>query len=354
MVLAPVGVSTHYLWTRAADQYASEVGFSVRTEERAPAIEMLGGVAALSGVGSSDTDILHAYLTSQDLVRRMQLRLDLRRIWSRVPTHRDPVFALRADGSIEDLTRHWQRKVRVVHDPGTGLIDVRVLAFDPSDARRIAQAILDACSEKINGLSRAARRDAIRFTEEELTSAAVRLKEARAAITRFRNRTQIVDPSMDTQNQMGVLVTLQRQLAEALIEADLLQDTTRASDPRVTQAERRIAVIRNRIDSERRKLGLGEAAVSADAYASLVGRYEELTADREFAETAYTAARAAHDAALAEARRQSRYLVTHAQPTFAERAEYPERLKILSLLTGSCLFAWALLCLAYYSLRDRR
>ncbi len=353
IVVAPVCLSGYYFSTHAADQFASKVAFSVRTEEQSSAIELLGGITELSGSSSSDTDILFAYLSSQELVSRVDDLVDLRAVWSRVSTRQDPIFAFDPDGTIEDLQDHWNRKIAIVYDSGTGLIDLQVLAFDPLDARRVAQAVLDECAAMINSLSRIAQEDSIRFTRDELTNAVERLKTARRALTQFRNRTQIVDPSIDTQNQMGLLVTLQRQLADALIDSDLLQDTTRENDPRIVQAKRRIEVIRARISSERRNLGLGEEGESGDAFANLVGEYEGLIVDREFAETAYTAALAAHDSALAEVRKQSRYLAAHVKPTLAEKAQYPERAKIMALLALFCFFTWSIFCLVFYSLRDR-
>lgn len=355
MVILPGLVVGYYLHARAADQYASHLGFSVRTEEKSAAIELLGGITELSGSSSSDTDILFAYLTSQELVRKVDARVDLRAIWSRVGHDRDPVFAYDPAGTIEDLMDHWDRKVRIVYDNGSGMIDLRVLAFDPHDARRIAEALLEECSAMINGLSALARADAIGHARDELEAAERRLRAARQALTTFRNRTQIVDPSIDTQNQMGLLVTLQEQLAGSLIELDLLTETsTRADDPRIVQARLRVAVIEGRIAAERFKLGLGSGGQAGDAvFADLVGEYEGLIVDREFAESAYTAALATHDAAQAEAHRQSRYLAAHVRPTLAEQAEYPERRKILSLVLLFALFAWAIAALIYYSVRDR-
>lgn len=352
-VIAPLVLASHYLWTRAADQFASRVAFSVRTEQQSSAIELLGGITELSGSSSSDTDILFAFLSSQELVSRVDAQVDLRKIWARVSAEQDPVFAFDPAGTIEDLQAHWARKISVVYDSGTGLIDLEVLAFDPQDALRVAEAVLAECAAMINSLSRIAQEDSIRFTREELENAVERLKASRRALTQFRNRTQIVDPSIDTQNQMGLLVTLQEQLAEALINADLLVDTTRQNDPRITQANRRIEVIRGRIASERRNLGLGDEDENGEAFANLVGEYEGLIVDREFSETAYTAALAAHDAALAEVRKQSRYLAAHVKPTLAQKAEYPERAKIIVLLGAFCFFSWSVLCLVFYSLRDR-
>ncbi len=355
MVLLPMGISAGYLWTRAVDQYASYVGFSVRTEEIGSAIELLGGVTELSGSSSSDTDILYKFLQGQELVANIDAELDLREMWSRADPAVDPIFAYEAPGTIEDLVAHWERKVAIYYDSGSGLLDLRVLAFAPRDAQAIAEAIFDKSSAMINELSTLAREDAIRYARDELDQAVVRLREARVALNAFRNRTQIVDPTIDTQSQMGLLTNLEAQLADALIEVDLLRETTRSGDPRITQGELRVEVIERRIDEERRKMGLGGGSSDErSVFADLVGEYETLAVDLEFAQQSYVAALAAFDAARNEARRQSRYLAAHIRPTLAERAEYPERGFLLGLITLFSFLAWSITALVAYSLRDRR
>lgn len=353
MVVAPSLLTAYYLWTRAANQYISRVGFSVRTEQSNSAIDILGGITSLSGSSSSDTDILYEFLQSQELVGRIDRELDLRAIWSRVDPSEDPIFAYHAPGTIEDLVDHWQRAVRIYYDGGTGLIDVEVLAFDPQEARSIAQLVFEESSAMINQLSAIAREDAIGYARDELQQAEERLAAARIAIAQWRNDNQTVDPTADTAGQMGLVTNLQAQLAEALIELDLLRDTTsRENDPRVTQAERRIAVIQNRIDAERAVLGAnGSGRI---AFADLVGQYERLVVDQEFAQQAYTTALAAFDGARNEARRQSRYLAAHVRPTLAEASEYPNRPMQLAVLTLFAFMIWTVIVLVAYSLRDRR
>ncbi|WP_254655969.1 capsule biosynthesis protein [Sulfitobacter sp. 20_GPM-1509m] len=351
-VALPAGIVAAYLWTRAADQYASSVGFSVRKEEVGSAVEILGGITALSGSSSSDTDILYEFLQSQRLVADINDEIDLWAIWGKAPD--DPWFRLNPGGSIEDLMAYWERMVTITYDSGAGLIDVRALAFDPDDATAISEALFDRSSEMINNLSAIAREDAIRYAREELETAVERLKLAREAITRFRNANQMVDPSQDTQVQAGLLGTLQGQLAESLIDLDILRDTTRDNDPRLTQAQRRVEVIQDRIAAERQKMGLGGDAQVGEVFANLVSEYERLVVDREFAERTYISALAAFDASQAEARRKSRYLAAHVLPTRAETSRFPERGILLALTTLFLFLAWGILTLLGYALRDRK
>lgn len=353
MVVAPCVVSAYYLWARAEDQYISRVGFSVRTEEASSAIELLGGITNLSGSSSSDTDILYEFLQSQELVERIDDELDLRAIWSRVDPSDDPVFAYHAPGTIEDLIDHWQRQVRIYYDSASGLIDLEVVTYDPRDSRAIAQLIFEESSAMINQLSAIAREDAISYARDELEQAEERLAAARIALAEWRNENQTVDPTADTAGQMGLVTNLQAQLAEALIELDILRDTTtRENDPRITQAERRIAVIEDRIEAERAVLGAN--GTGRTAFADLVGEFERLVVDLEFAEQAYTTALAAFDGARNEARRQSRYLAAHVRPTLAEASQYPDRPMMLSMIVLFAFLTWTVIVLVAYSLRDRR
>ena len=351
-VILPTVVSAWYLWARAADQYASYLGFSVRSETSPIASsEMLGGLSSLAGLTSdsgTDSDILYKFIQSRDLLARVDQKLDLREIWSKAPN--DPVFSYPGGESLEELLDEWERKIRVYYDDG--MLDLRILAFDPQDARAIAQAIYDESTLLINELNDVAREDSLRYARTDLDNALERLKAARQAVTTFRNRHQLVDPTADVQSQMGVVTSLQQQLAESLVQIGLLQANAQPTDPRIEQTQLRIDVIREQIGAERQKFGSETA--TGEALSDVVGHYESLAVDREFAESTYTAALAAYDTARTEASRQSRYLAAYVKPTLAQDAEYPERVKLLLILSGFLLVLWIIAVLVFYSLRDRR
>lgn len=352
-VILPSFFTGGYLWTRAVDQYTSSVGFTVRREDAPSAVELLGGLGAFSGSSSSDSDILFEFIQSQELVERVDETLDLHSLYSRHYTT-DPVFSLAPDSTIEDLVDYWQRMVLISYAPGTGLIELKVLAFTPEEARTIAREIFRESSEMINMLSAIAREDATRYAREELDAAVTQLKQARQALTAFRSRTQIVDPSADIQMQMGLLNTLQQQLGKELIDYDLLLTSVQQGDPRLQKSQQRIAALRARIDAERDKFGSGGETTSGEDYATLVAEFERLMVDREFTEKKYTGALSNYDAALAQAQRQSRYLAAYLHPTLAESAEYPRRPLLMGLTVLFLLIGWSTAALIYYSLRDRR
>jgi len=270
-VVLPFAATACYLYGVAADQYASTVGFSVRKEELNSPVELFGGIADFASSGSSDSDILYEFIQSQEMVAALEARLSLSKTWARAD---DPVFAYETGGTVEDLVDHWQRKVRVTYDSSSELIEVRALAFTAADAQAIAAGVFEESARLVDELSTIAQQDTIAFARDEVERAIERLKLAREAMTAFRSRTQIVDPSADLQGQMGLLSMLEQQLAEALISADLLRESTRGDDPRITQADLRIEKIEARIAAERQNLGRGGG--EGEDYATLLAEFERL------------------------------------------------------------------------------
>lgn len=353
LVLLPLALAAGYLWLVAEDRYGSVTGFTVRQEEGQRSSELVSGLAQFTGGSTSpDSDVLYEFIRSQNMVRRIDEKLDLRGHYSAF-WDSDPVFALWPEASVEDLLWYWGRIVRISYDQSTGLTQFEVTAYDADMARNIGEAIVAESQDLVNALNEAARRDAIRYADRELAQSMERLREAREALIRFRTRTQIVDLDSDIQGRMGVMNSLQQDLAKELVEFDELVNTARSDDPRLSQIRRRIEVIRARIAEERSSFATMEVTGTGEDYPTLISEFEGLTVEREFAEEMYVAALASRNAAQEDAIRQSRYLATYISPTLAEEAEYPKRFALFGLAALFLVLSWAILVLVYYSIRDR-
>ncbi len=350
LVVIPVVVSAVYLFAVAADQYHSDVAFSTRSEEQASAAAgLLGALTQISTGTASDADILYEFIASQRMIEAVDVRVGLRAIY-RKPKG-DPVFTLPAEAPIEDLIRYWKRMVHVSFDQHSGILRVRAEAFAPEDARAVAAAILAESGRLVNDLSEQARQDAIRYAALDLAEAEENLRAERKKLSDFRGEYRIVDPEADVAGQMGLLGALQTELAQALVERDTLLSYADKDDQRVVQAGRRIDAITARIGAERTNLGIGGIDV---AITDVLGRYEELRTDLEFASAAYTQALSNLALARAEARRQARYLAVHIAPTLAEEALYPRRGLSVLLIAGFLFMAWGVAMIFYYNVRDSR
>lgn len=353
LVVAPIALVATYLFTRAADQYVSDLAFSVRSEEQSSAFDLIGGLANLGRSGTSDTDVLFDYIRSGTIVREANADLDLAAIWSK--PQNDPYFAFSGDTAIENLADHWTKMVKVFYDNSSNIIEVKAHAFDPKDAQALNREILDKSSQLINQLSSIAREDSTRYARADLEQAIESLKAARSAIARFRSENLILDPNAEAESRLGVVTKLQQELADSLIDNDLLLQATKADDPRVRQVQTRIDVIRRRIEAERLSMvGGATASTTEKSYSQILDEFEGLWVEKEFAEQAYVTALASFNMAIADAGRKTRYVAAHIPPTLPERSSQPHRFGVLAIFSFFDVLAWAIAVLVFYAIRDRR
>lgn len=350
----PVLLVSLYLMLFAQPQYVSEVGFTIRKGENSTATDLMGGLSGVLGSSTqNDADLLFEYVQSQEIVQQIAKQFDLNAHYAQ-NWPLDPVFSIWPDASIEDLHWYWNRVARVTYDQASGLMLMKIRANAPETAQTLAGLVVAQSEDMINSLNETARRDAMRYSEADLEEALERLRSAREKLSHFRAHTQIVDPQADIQGRMGVLNVLQQQLAETLVEYDLLViQGDGNSDPRLGQLQRRVEVIRNRIAEERRMFAQQNVTVDETDYPSLIARYESLLVDQSFAEANYQAALTAVGAARSNADRQALYLATFIQPSLAQSAQHPKTLLLIFLTAAFATLAWSIMALIYYSLRDR-
>lgn len=312
-------------------------------------LDALLGMGQVSTGRSTDSEILYEFLSSQQVVEQILEKVDLRKIFSN--TKDDWIYSIPKDASIEKLLNHWKWRVKVSHDKASGILHVTTLTFSPEDSKRINEAILEESQLLVDKLSRVARDDTTRYAQEELLQSAERLRVARKNFAEFRARNKIIDPVIEIQNRGGALGELEKQLVEAMVNLQLITSSTPSdNDPRIKQAQRRVDAVREQLERERSAVGGGED----DGFIKVVGEYEALLLEREFAEKAYIAASAALDSARIEADRRSKYLAVHIGPTLAKTSLYPQRGTILLISIAGLVLVWIITVMSIYALRDRR
>ena len=354
-VLLPTALITGYLYTLAADQYASRVAFSIRGNEQTGPVSFLGALSQTITVGGTDAEIVYAFVRSQQMVEAAAAVLQLETIYN-VP-ERDLVFRLGENQPIEDLVRYWNRMNSVSFDGTTGIVNFEARAFDPRSAQAIAGFVLDESTRIVNEMSLQAREDAVSVAREVLHQAEDRLRNVRLEIRAFRDLEQELDPTENARAALGLMATLRQQLADAQIELDSYLALVGPQGPRTSALRQRIESLESRIAEERRRLGTGAEGDRNDAtrlFADLMSEYEELTVELEFAENAYTSALASFEQAQVEARRQIRFLSPHIRPTLSVEAQYPQRALLALAAFVILTVTWAVLVLIAYNVRDRR
>jgi len=354
-VIAPLVLAVIYYNEYAADRYAVEMKFAVKSPIVGGPSDFVGLMTGMSTSSSTTTDsyIVVDFIESQDMVTQLEQVLNLREIYSKPETD----ILMRADPTEpkEDFADYMQRMIDVYYDTSSQIITVEVQAFTAEDAKRVAEEVLRLSGELVNDISERARLDTVRTAEEAVKRAENQLRDQRRKIAAFREQEQDIDPTRSVEAQQVLLGRLMGDLTDAETRMSTLRQFLSEDAPSVRFLQSQIDSLKIQVDGQRAKLGVGTGTkdpADKDTLTTRIGLYEELSVDLEFLQNVYVSSLASLEAARMEADRQQRYLAAFVLPKLAEKAIYPERELNIFIVFVFALMAWGLSVMLIYVVRE--
>jgi len=342
MVCVPGAIVVGYYAFFASDQYRVEVQFTVAGGEPI----MADGLTAITGIPSitiiQDVQIVTNFLQSRAALEKIQAKVDIRSKYSGDDV--DWFARFNAKKPIEKFLRYWQSMISVgIKMPG-GIVDFRVRAFSPEDARAIAQAAIEVSEELVNDLNLRQNNDAMRNAEQDVERASKRLMQARIALEEARNSAGILDVSatIDSLNTLinelrsGVLKMQQEYQTQLRVVSDAAPQM-RNLRSRIETTNAQIAELEARLTSTRRSAG------ADNTLALSMTRFAVLDLERQIAERLYAGAVSTMEVARLTAERKRMYLNTFVQPSLPQEAQYPRRILFSTAILAGLLALWGLL-----------
>ena len=354
--LVPIFVGAVYFGAFASDRYTSHAGFAVRGVGGGSAggLDGIGAITGLASTGTttSDSYIILKYISSRDLLERLQAEVDLKLIYSAESI--DPLSRLRPDASIETLTAYWERRVHTSFDATSGIVNFEVQAFSAEDAFKIATLVLQYTDELVNQLSESARRDSVRFAETEVARAEERLRQALQEIRSFRAQEQSINPVASAQLDIELTGELEGQLIDLRARLASIRDSLDENAPPIVSLRRQIEAVEAQLAERAAGIGFSTNAASEPrlAMTDQLAIFETLEVEKTFAQEAYQSALTSLEQARAEADRQQRYLAVFSQPALPQEPTYPMRLQSIGVLVVVVLCIWGIATLIIYAVRD--
>jgi capsular polysaccharide transport system permease protein len=358
-VILPTALAGVYYYVFAADQYVAQFKFAVMEADpvlpgippamttTSPSAQMggsAGGMAMMTGgmstMGASSAVmqnyVVTDYLLSRQVVDELQKRINIRALYDN-PLAQDDLWA-RFDKQLpmERFVRYWNRMVSATYDPMTGLADVTVRAFSPQDALLIASNMVALSEDLVNTIAKRPQLDSVRFAEGEVKRAEERLQRARDAMTEYRLQEGVIDPSGVLSTNIALVQSLRGVLIQQQSNLNTLLSQQQSPNSPMVQG------LRAQVASTKEQLQKMEQEISKDregnrVLTELVGKYERIDLERQYAQGALVAAQQALDQARANAAAQHLYLTPYVRPALPSSAIYPKRAQSV-LLAGLAFF----------------
>lgn len=358
-VLLPMLVASIYFYFIASNQYMAEFKFTVKdassstttTSSTGAATTSLSSLVGGSTIGPNyDNYFVAEFLTSRAAIEELQKRINPESLYSRPQV--DWWARFNSKRPMEDFVRYWRGMVTAEYDPVTGIASAQVRAFTAQDALLIASSLLELSEDLVNRMSDRARMDAVRYAEKEVERAETRLKKNRAQLNEYRSRVGVIDPSGSVVASNSTLVqTLQGNIAQ--LETQLATLTRQ----RVQENSPLIVTLQNQIRSTKEQLRNIEATVGhnrdGQALSVIIGEYEQLDLERQFAQAMVTSTMQTLELARATAASQHMYVATIVRPSLPQSSTYPHRLTSVLQVGGIAFGLWLIALLITRSVRER-
>ena len=348
VVVLPFVTAVLYFGFMASSVYVSESRFVVRSPEKS-APTGLGVILQSAGfqTGSDEVFAAQSFAVSRDALRSLNRNSAFERAYTRPDTFildRFDPFGL--FGSFEDLFQYFEKKVSLKHDTQTSITTLTVRAYDPRDAYRFNQRLLEMSEQTVNQLNERGQRDLIGYALRDVAAAKAEAQMAAANLAAYRNRSGVVDPEKQAEAQMQMVSKLQDQLISAKAElAQLTQYTP--INPRIPVVRTQIATIQREIDRE-----MGKVTGNNRSLAQTAVRFERLTIENEFANKQLTAALASLEQARSEAQRKQAYVERVVEPNLPDAPMEPRRLRGIIATLLLSLLAYGILRMLIAGIRE--
>ncbi|ORT51881.1 lipopolysaccharide biosynthesis protein [Vibrio sp. qd031] len=338
-VLIPTLIFACYQLFIATERYESQAQLIVQQPDAMATMD--ASMALLSGLGvqtsGSDTELVKAYIYSNDMLSYLDSELSLREHYSWLEA--DKFSRLDQAASREELLEFYKKAVKVEISDKSGVITVYSQAFDSNFAQNLTQKIVERAEWYINSIGHQLAEAQLVFINGEHQLIEDKLSKAQANLLLFQQQYNLLDPTAEGLAMQQITYGLEGQIAAKEAELKTVSSVMSKVSPQVLRIQTELLGLKEQLAVERGKLAKdGEEVFSVS---EIMAQFTDLKIKMELALQAYTASQVSLDKSRIEAYRQMKFLVVVESATLPEDNKYPDVIYNITLffILASMLFA---------------
>lgn len=338
IVAVPTLIAAFYYSFIASDIYISESRFVIKSPGNRPAqLSTLANLLQTTGLstGQEQANEILDYVRSRSAVQDLQRIRDVRKAYS---APKADVFSrypkLWWPNNNETFFKYYGQMVTARFDHETNSVVLSVKAFDPLNAQAINRDLLKLSENFVNRLNDRAQSTGVAEAERRRAEAEARMQRANAALTRYRNTQEIIDPAKQAVGKIELANRLIAEQSGLSAQLEVIQRSAPAN-PSIPTLQRRIAALGQQITVLNRQLVGGNRGI-----ASKIGDYENLLVEQQFATQMLMAAEAGLAQSRAETQKQQFYLELIVEPNLPDMPLLPDRLRQVLVVAAAlaCMY----------------
>lgn len=336
MIATPMLLLLVYLLIFSQPRFVSESKVAVKRPADIDTASLNVGLLLGGSTSSSAEDSLYLkeYINSPDMMHTLNKQLNFHQAFGE--SGLDFLYHLSIHATNEQLLDYYRQRISASYDEKNGLLTIQTQGFTPEFALQFNRAVLKESERFINELSHQISREQMKFAEEQLQQARVRLNTSKQALITYQNSHNILDPLASAEVATTLVNSLWAKKIE--MEADLRNLLTylRSDAPQVVSARNAISSLQSQIDQEQSKI----TAPEGKKLNSMAADFEEIKSQAVFEGDLYALALKAFEKTRVESARKLKTLATISTPQQAQESAFPN--------VPYLLMSWLLVCCLLY------
>lgn len=339
LVILPTLLFVFYQTLWASARFESQAQVIVQQPDSMATMD--AGMALLSGMGvpsgSSDTELIKAYIYSNDMVEYLNKELKLREHYSQQQA--DYFSRIRNSDSREDFLAFYQQHISVDINDKSGVVTIYSQAFSADFAQALSNKIVERAEWYINSIGHQLAKAQLSFIQGEHQTIEARLQDAQTKLLNFQQQYNLLDPTAEGMAMQQISYTLEGQIASKQTILKTLKAIMSAKAPQVLAINNELQALKAQLKTERNKLAQnGELNIPVS---EILAKFTDYKVKMELALQAYTSSQISLEKSRIEAYRQIKYLIVVEKSTLSEDNKYPAVFYNISLflLLSSIVFA---------------
>jgi capsular polysaccharide transport system permease protein len=315
-------LATVYWIFVASDRYVSESNVIIRKTDSVgvASFDISSLLTGVAGVNRSDQLLLREYLLSVDMLKILDAELDLRSHYS--DKRQDIVSRLWfQDASMEWFHWYYLRRVSVEYDDFSGVLRVRVQAFDPQTAQAISRMLVQQGERYMNQIGHELAEVQVTFLIDQVRVAQQRFLQANQDLLAFQNKKGLASPQTTAESINEIVAQLEGKRTQIQTQLASLPTTLDSDHPNIKMLKQSLAAVNHQIDQEKAKL----ASPSGKTLNFTVEEFQRLEMEVTFTRDIYKTALIGLEQGRMDATRMLEKVSVLQAPTLPEYPMEPER-----------------------------
>lgn len=350
-VVIPTLLFAFYQVFLATERYESQAQVIVQQPDGMATMD--ASMAVLTGLGVSntgvsDTELVKAYILSNDMLNYLDETLNLRAHYSL--SQADFFSRLSEDAKQEEFLEYYQSRLKVYVDSNSSIVHVYSQAFKPEFAHKLTQTIVDRAEWYINSIGHQLAEAQLDFIKSEHKNIEQQLEQAQTALLTFQQRYNLLDPTAEGIAMQQITYGIEGQISAKEAELKGLQGIMTLNAPQVIALKNELNALEEQLSKERAKLS--DESNQSIPVSEILAKYTDLKVKMELALQAYTSSQVSLEKSRIEAYRQLKYLIVVESATKPQESKYPDIYYNLALFAALVAMFFAIAKIIISTIRE--